>query len=53
MVCAAEAGDNVNNFQVIYKILRLLDKHKCDEAFDYAEISAKAKDALKMVGEIL
>ena len=32
----------MNNFKVIYKILRLLDKHKGKESFDYAEISAQA-----------
>lgn len=32
----------MNNFQVIYKILRLLDKHKGNETFDYEMISAKA-----------
>ena len=32
----------MNNFQVIYKILRLLDKNKGREDFDYALISAKA-----------
>lgn len=32
----------MQDFQIIYKILRLLDKHKGDEAFDYASISASA-----------
>lgn len=32
----------MNNFKAIYKILRLLDKHKGDERFDYALISAGA-----------
>ncbi len=32
----------MNNFHVIYKILRILDKHKGDEAFDYRSISAEA-----------
>lgn len=32
----------MDNFKAIYKILRLLDKHKGDESFDYALISAKA-----------
>lgn len=32
----------MNNFTVIYKILRLLDKHKGEETFDYALISASA-----------
>lgn len=32
----------MDNFKVIYKILKLLDKHKGDESFDYELISAKA-----------
>lgn len=32
----------MSNFQIIYKILRLLDKHKGDETFDYEMICAKA-----------
>lgn len=32
----------MDNFKAIYKILRLLDKHKGDETFDYAMISAQA-----------
>lgn len=32
----------MNNFQMIYKILKLLDKHKGDESFDYQSISAQA-----------
>ncbi len=32
----------MNNFKIIYKILRLLDKHKGDESFDYELISASA-----------
>lgn len=32
----------MSNFKVIYKILRLLDKYKGREDFDYEQISAKA-----------
>lgn len=32
----------MDNFNAIYKILKLLDKHKGDEEFDYELISAKA-----------
>ena len=32
----------MKDFQIIYKILSLLDKHKGDESFDYALISADA-----------
>ena len=32
----------MKDFQIIYKILALLDKHKGDETFDYAQISADA-----------
>lgn len=32
----------MDNFNAIYKILKLLDKHKGDEDFDYELISAKA-----------
>lgn len=32
----------MSDFKVIYKILRLLDKHKGDEAFEYECISAQA-----------
>lgn len=32
----------MDNFNAIYKILKLLDKHKGDEEFDYEFISAKA-----------
>ena len=32
----------MSNSQVIYKILRLLDKYKGDESFDYELISASA-----------
>ena len=32
---------SMNNFQIIYKILKLLDKHKGDESFDYKSISAQ------------
>lgn len=32
----------MKEFQVIYKILALLNKHKGDENFDYAAISASA-----------
>lgn len=32
----------MDNFKAIYKILRLLDKYKGDEGFDYAMISAQA-----------
>ena len=31
----------MNNFNLIYKILRLLDKHKGDEDFDFSLISAE------------
>lgn len=31
----------MDNFNAIYKILKLLDKHKGDEEFDYELISAK------------
>ena len=39
----------MDNFNAIYKILKLLDKHKGDEEFDYELISAKA---MKMNGFI-
>nr|DAM64175.1 MAG TPA: YjcQ protein [Caudoviricetes sp.] len=32
----------MDSFNAIYKILKLLDKHKGDEEFDYELISAKA-----------
>ena len=32
----------VNNFKIIYKILRLLDKYKGDESFDVSLVSAQA-----------
>lgn len=32
----------MTDFKAIYRILRLLDKHKGDEAFDYESISAQA-----------
>lgn len=32
----------MNNFKVMYRILRLLDRNKGDETFDYEQISAKA-----------
>lgn len=32
----------MKDFQIIYKILSILDKHKGDESFDYAQISAEA-----------
>lgn len=32
----------MKDFKIIYKILRLLDKHKGDESFDYQLISASA-----------
>lgn len=32
----------MKDFQIIYKILSLLDKHKGDESFDYSQISADA-----------
>lgn len=32
----------MKDFQIIYKILSILDKHKGDESFDYAKISAEA-----------
>ena len=32
----------MTDFKVIYKILRLLDRHKGEEAFDYEAISAQA-----------
>lgn len=35
----------MQDFQIIYKILRLLDKHKGDETFDYASISTSALNA--------
>lgn len=37
-----EWGEHMNDFKIIYKILRLLDKHKGDESFDYQLISASA-----------
>lgn len=32
----------MKDFQIIYKILSILDRHKGDESFDYAQISAEA-----------
>lgn len=32
----------MGDFKIIYKILRLLDKHKGDEAFEYGSISAQS-----------
>ena len=32
----------MNDYKIMCKILRLLDKHKGDEDFDYALISASA-----------
>lgn len=32
----------MNDFKIIYKILKLLDKNKGNESFDYAAISASA-----------
>ena len=34
----------MDNFNAIYKILKLLDKHKGDEEFDYELISAKSNE---------
>ena len=33
-------GVNMGDFKIIYKILRMLDKHKGDETFEYGSISA-------------
>ena len=32
----------MTDFKIIYKILRLLDKHKGDESFEYESISAQS-----------